>query len=126
MTKVKLCWVEELGCAHLVSAHIPYNTTQAVFGQVCIAQDFDNDGQFIGWNGRLYFSTLKKTVNDVLRPIGGGSFKRDTFKQAMRDIELETKRFLKSLGVEVEIEPPTFLNEMPYTMDLRKFLNSKD
>lgn len=126
MTKVKLYWSEELGCAHLVSARIPYNTTQAVFGQVCIAQDFDNNGQFDGWKGRFYFSTLKKTVNDVQRPIGGGSFKRDTFKQAMRDIELETKRFLKSLGVEVEIEPPTFLNEIPYTMDLRKFLKSKD
>lgn len=122
MTKVKLYWSEESGCAHLVSARIPYNTTQAVFGQVCIAQDFDNDGQFDGWKGRFYFSTVRYGN----RPRGISSFKRDTFKQSMKVIELETKNFFKSLGVEVEIEPPAFLNEMPYTMDLRKFLKSKD
>lgn len=118
---IKLCWIEDLGCAHLVSCKIPYKTAQACLGQVNIKQDFDNpNGEFLGWEGRMYVSVMWPTGENTTRPVGLGTGVYDTFKQAMKMVEDKSKDYFKTLGVEVEITPPWFLKEMPYTLDKKK------
>jgi hypothetical protein len=115
MQKVKLCWVENYGCAYLIGAKMtPRQREQSCIGKVAIEQDFDNPGVFVGWEVRMYVSVMWP-VNGTLKPVGSSGVK-DTFKEAYKAVELKAKDYFKNFGLEVEIEKPTFLKKEPYNL----------